>query len=90
METLYFLVPVALAFIAIAVKILWWAINNGQYDNLDTEAHRILFDDKEINTSESIPVSHATIIPTPNAPEPVVTSKQHLSKQHPFELHKYE
>jgi cbb3-type cytochrome oxidase maturation protein len=39
-------VPCALIFIAIAVKVLFWAINNGQYDNLDTEAHRILFDDE--------------------------------------------
>ena len=45
MESLYFLVPCALIFVAIAVKVLFWAINNGQYDNLDTEAHRILFDD---------------------------------------------
>jgi cbb3-type cytochrome oxidase maturation protein len=44
MESLYFLVPCALIFIALAVKALFWAINNGQYDNLDTEAHRILFD----------------------------------------------
>jgi cbb3-type cytochrome oxidase maturation protein len=47
MESLYFLVPCALIFIAIAVKVLFWAINNGQYDNLDTEAHRILFDDAQ-------------------------------------------
>lgn len=44
MESLYFLVPCALIFIGIAIKVLLWAINNGQYDNLDTEAHRILFD----------------------------------------------
>jgi cbb3-type cytochrome oxidase maturation protein len=47
MESLYFLVPCALIFIAIAIKVLFWAINNGQYDNLDTEAHRILFDEKD-------------------------------------------
>ena len=44
MESLYFLVPCALIFIALAIKVMLWAINNGQYDNLDTEAHRILFD----------------------------------------------
>ncbi|WP_039916460.1 cbb3-type cytochrome oxidase assembly protein CcoS [Cellvibrio mixtus] len=44
MESLYFLVPCALIFIGLAIKVLFWAINNGQYDNLDTEAHRILFD----------------------------------------------
>lgn len=44
MESLYFLVPCALVFIGLAIKVLFWAISNGQYDNLDTEAHRILFD----------------------------------------------
>ena len=53
MESLYFLVPCALIFIAIAVKVLFWAINNGQYDNLDTEAHRILFDDEKKKSSNS-------------------------------------
>lgn len=45
METLYFLIPVALVIIVIAIKVLFWAINNGQYDDLDTESRRILFDD---------------------------------------------
>ncbi len=45
MNSLFFLIPIALIFIAIAVRVLFWAINSGQYDNLDTEAHRILFDD---------------------------------------------
>lgn len=47
MESLYLLIPIALVFVAIAVRVLLWAINSGQYDNLDTEAHRILFDDDE-------------------------------------------
>lgn len=45
MESLYFLVPIALIFVAIALRFLFWALNSGQYDNLDTEAHRILFDE---------------------------------------------
>jgi cbb3-type cytochrome oxidase maturation protein len=53
MESLYFLIPSALIFIAIAIKILLWAINTGQYDNLDTEAHRILFDDEKKASAKS-------------------------------------
>lgn len=53
MESLYFLVPCALIFIALAVKALFWAINNGQYDNLDTEAHRILFDAEQPKKDDS-------------------------------------
>lgn len=46
MDSLYFLIPIALVLMALAVKFLFWAVNNGQYDDLDTEAHRILFDDE--------------------------------------------
>lgn len=52
MESLYLLIPVALIFVAIAVKVLFWAINSGQYDDLDTEAHRILFDDEKPKQKE--------------------------------------
>lgn len=47
MESLYLLIPLALIIIVAAVKLLFWAINNGQYDDLDTESHRILFDDEQ-------------------------------------------
>jgi cbb3-type cytochrome oxidase maturation protein len=61
MESLYFLVPSALIFLAIAIKVLFWAINNGQYDNLDTEAHRILFDgDAKKPSSTKAPVAQAS------------------------------
>jgi cbb3-type cytochrome oxidase maturation protein len=56
-ESLYLLVPLVLIIVAIAVKVLFWAINSGQYDNLDSEAHRILFDDvnkkKSTDSSDS-------------------------------------
>lgn len=47
MESFYLLIPIALIFVAFAIRLLFWAINSGQYDNLDTEAHRILFDEDE-------------------------------------------
>jgi cbb3-type cytochrome oxidase maturation protein len=43
--SLYLLIPVALLFCVIAIKLLLWAINNGQYDDLDKEAWRILADE---------------------------------------------
>ena len=45
-DSLYLLIPIALLFCAIAIKLLLWAINNGQYDDLDKEAWRILADDE--------------------------------------------
>ena len=45
MDSLYLLIPVALIFCAIAIRLLLWAIDSGQYDDLDKEAWRILSDD---------------------------------------------
>ncbi|WP_237054711.1 cbb3-type cytochrome oxidase assembly protein CcoS [Microbulbifer sediminum] len=47
MESLYFLIPIAILFVAAAVKLYFWAVNNGQYDDLETEGRRILFDDDD-------------------------------------------
>ena len=47
MDSLYLLIPIALLFCGIAIKLLIWAINSGQYEDLDKEAWRILLDDNE-------------------------------------------
>lgn len=47
MEVLYFLIPIALLIAVVAIKVFFWAVNNGQYDDLDTEGRRILFDDAD-------------------------------------------
>ena len=46
MDSLYLLIPVALVFVAVAAKLLLWAIDNGQYDDLDKEGWRILADEE--------------------------------------------
>ena len=46
MDSLYILIPVALIFVAIGIKLLLWAIDNGQYDDLDKEAWKILADEE--------------------------------------------
>ena len=47
MDSLYLLIPIALLFCVIAIKLLLWAISSGQYDDLDKEAWRILMDETE-------------------------------------------
>jgi len=44
-DSLYLLIPVVLVFLVLAIRFLSWAIKSGQYDDLDTEGQRILFDD---------------------------------------------
>lgn len=47
MTVLYILIPVAIALVGIAILVFNWAVNSGQYDDLDGPAHSILFDDEE-------------------------------------------
>ncbi len=51
MESLYLLIPIALIFCVVAIKLLLWAIDSGQYDDLDKEAWRILADDNSKPTT---------------------------------------
>ncbi|QFU76545.1 cbb3-type cytochrome oxidase assembly protein CcoS [Halioglobus maricola] len=46
MDSLYLLIPIAIVFVAVGIKLLLWAIDNGQYDDLDKEAWSILNEDK--------------------------------------------
>lgn len=45
MAALYVMIPVALIIVAIAIWVFFWAVDSGQYDDLDSPAHSILFDD---------------------------------------------
>ena len=45
MNSLYLLIPIAILFAIVVIVLLFWSINSGQYDDLDNEASRILFDD---------------------------------------------
>lgn len=45
MESLYLLIPIALVFCVIVIRLLIWAIDSGQYEDLDKEASRILMDE---------------------------------------------
>ena len=45
MQIVMILVPVMLILVALGILLFSWAVKNGQYDDLDGPAHRILYDD---------------------------------------------
>ena len=45
MSILYVLIPLALLLLGIAVWAFFWAVGNGQFDDLDTPAVRVVMDD---------------------------------------------
>ncbi len=47
MSVLYIAVPLALFVAAMAIIAFVFQVRSGQYDDLETPAHRILFDDED-------------------------------------------
>jgi len=54
MPALYVMIPAALLIVAIAVYIFFWAVDSGQYADLDGPAHSILFDDQDPNHTAAV------------------------------------
>ncbi len=47
MEIIFLLIPIAIILVSFAVWAFFWNVNNGQYDDLESPAHSILYDDDE-------------------------------------------
>ncbi len=45
MEILFFMLPISIATLFIAIAYFFWAVRSGQYDDLDRHARDILLDD---------------------------------------------
>jgi len=50
MNVLYFLLPIALLMGVMFLVLFIWATRRGQFDDLETPAHRILLEEENINT----------------------------------------
>jgi cbb3-type cytochrome oxidase maturation protein len=54
MPALYVIIPLALLLVAAAIYVFFWAVDSGQYDDLDSPAHSILFDDQDPNHTAGV------------------------------------
>lgn len=46
MDILYLLIPLSLVFVAVIALVFLWAVKNGQFEDMEGPAHRILMDDE--------------------------------------------
>lgn len=42
MDILYLLIPVSVLLVFVIIGIFWWALQGGQFDNIEREGSRIL------------------------------------------------
>ena len=47
MDALYIMIPIAVIIVGLAIWLFFWAVDSGQYDDMDGPAHSILFDDED-------------------------------------------
>jgi cbb3-type cytochrome oxidase maturation protein len=45
MDILYLLIPLSLVLVFLIGAVFWWAVDTGQFEDLEGPAHRILQDD---------------------------------------------
>lgn len=57
MEVIYGLLPGMLLLGIIGVAVFFWAVRNGQYDDMDGAANRVLMDDDDQPARKDEPVS---------------------------------
>ncbi|WP_338478113.1 cbb3-type cytochrome oxidase assembly protein CcoS [Pseudomonas trivialis] len=58
MPALYIMIPAALLLVGAAIYLFFWAVDSGQYDDLDGPAHSVLFDDQDSNHLAAIDKAH--------------------------------
>ncbi len=47
MDILYLLIPLSLVLVFLIGIIFWWALRNGQFEDLEGPAHSILWDEDD-------------------------------------------
>jgi cbb3-type cytochrome oxidase maturation protein len=57
MKIVMILVPLMLILVALGILLFSWAVRNGQYDDLEGPAHRILYDDDDDRIPEDAKTS---------------------------------
>jgi cbb3-type cytochrome oxidase maturation protein len=45
MEILYVLIPLSVVLVLLIIGVFWWALQSGQFDNVEREGERILHQD---------------------------------------------
>ncbi len=61
MSILYLLLPIALVFLTLAVIIFFWAIKNGQYDDMQSQAMKVVIEDHLEQKDKTVSSENLTV-----------------------------
>jgi len=52
MDILYLLIPLSVILVFLIAGVFWWSVSNGQFEDLEGPAYRILMDDDSPKSQE--------------------------------------
>jgi cbb3-type cytochrome oxidase maturation protein len=52
MDILFLLIPLSVVLVLVIGAVLWWALESGQFEDLEGPAHRMLMDDDKPATAQ--------------------------------------
>lgn len=52
-EVWYFMIPVAMVFVGIAIALFFWSVKSDQFEDLDRHGSNILFDDDDASHQQA-------------------------------------
>lgn len=55
MDIVFLLIPLSVVLILVIGAVLWWALESGQFEDLEGPAHRILMDDDTPTAAPDVP-----------------------------------
>ena len=61
----YFMIPVAMVFVGLALALFFWSVKSDQFEDLDRHGSNILFDDDEVAHSQAQTQQVSTTVAPP-------------------------
>jgi cbb3-type cytochrome oxidase maturation protein len=52
-NALFFLIPVSVVLVVLAMVIFWWAVRSHQFEDLEANAHRALMEEEQLHKPAS-------------------------------------
>ena len=83
MEIIFFLVPIGVVMLAIAIGMFSWAVKSDQFEDLDREGRRILFDEDMVETRKAASPLSADTNSLDTEPSSSVEAPKNLSDPGP-------
>jgi len=78
-KIVFVLVPLMLILVAFGLVLFSWAVKNGQYDDMDGPAHRILYDDDKDMIPDEARTDKQQTASSESDPESDESSPEHKS-----------